>query len=226
VSQISPPFRIALIAMLAVCAVWFTVLKPKPPADVAATSTPAATAPGATGLANDVDAAKDAAKTSDAANAKVQNATGGTTAPADTSAVAKPEGAAAANTAKTAPAHKAPAKKATPAKKADLSAPLLTALDERKAVVLVFYNAKGSDDRAVRAAADRLSHRDGRVVVKTVPVSRVGRYAPITTGVAVTQTPTVMVLAPGKTARTVVGFTTGREIDQMVGDALKAKPGK
>ena len=224
-SQISPPFRIALVAMLAVCAVWFTVLKPKPPADVAATPTPAATAtaPGATGLANDVDAAKGAAKTSDAANAKVQNATGGTTAPAETSAAAKPKTAAAA---KTAPAHTAPAKKATPAKKADLSAPLLTALDERKAVVLVFYNAKGSDDRAVRAAADRLSHRDGRVVVKTVPVSRVGRYAPITTGVAVTQTPTVMVLAPGKTARPVVGFTTGREIDQLVGDALKAKPGK
>ena len=52
-AQLSPPFRIALVAVLAVCALWFTVLKPKPPADDAPLPTP----PGATGLANDVDAA-------------------------------------------------------------------------------------------------------------------------------------------------------------------------
>jgi hypothetical protein len=224
VSQISLPFRIALLAMLAVCAVWFTVLKPKAPAP-----TPATTAPGVTGLANDVKAAKGAAKASDAANAKVQNATGGTAAQTDTSAAkAKTRAAHAAVTGKTAatakaaPTKKAPAKKAT----ADASAPLLTALGEKKAVVLVFYNAKGSDDRAVRAAAGRVSHRHGRVIVKTVPVSRLGRYAPITKGVAVAQTPTVMVLAPGNTARTIVGFTTQSEIDQLVGDALTAKAGK
>jgi hypothetical protein len=224
VSQISLPFRIALLAMLAVCAVWFTVLKPKAPAP-----TPATTAPGVTGLANDVKAAKGAAKASDAAKAKVEDATGGTAAQTDTSAAkAKTRAAHAAVTGKTAatakaaPAKKAPAKKAT----ADASAPLLTALGEKKAVVLVFYNAKGSDDRAVRAAAGRVSHRHGRVIVNTVPVSHLGRYAPITKGVAVAQTPTVMVLAPGNTARTIVGFTTQSEIDQLVGDALTAKAGK
>src|SRR5689334_285321 len=62
--------------MLAVCALWFTVLKPKAPADDA----PLPVAPGTTGLANDVNAAKGAAKKSDAANAKVQDATGGTVA--------------------------------------------------------------------------------------------------------------------------------------------------
>jgi hypothetical protein len=234
VSQISLPFRIALLAMLAVCAVWFTVLKPKAP--TAATATPTTSAPGVTGLANDVQAAKGAAKTSDAANAKVQNATGGTAAQADKPAAAQAKTPAATGktadpetaTAKAAPAQKAPARTATPATKAaaDATAPLLTALGEHKAVVLVFYNAKGSDDRAVRAAAGRISHRHGRVIVKTVPLSRVGRYAPITTGVAVAQTPTVMVLAPGNTARTIVGFTTEGEIDQLVGDALTAKTGK
>jgi hypothetical protein len=222
VSQISPPFRIALLAMLAVCAVWFTVLKPKTPASDTATPT----APGVTGLANDVDAAKGAAKTSDAANAKVQNATGGTAAQTDTSAAAKPKSrganAAAAGKTSTATAKAAPAKKAA----ADASAPLLTALDEHKAVVLLFYNAKGSDDRAVRAAAQRVSRRKGRVIVKSVPVRRVGRYSPITRGVSVTQTPMVVVLAPGNTARTIAGFTTEREIDQLVGDALAANAGK
>ena len=33
--QISPPFRIALLGLLAVCAVWFTVLKPKAAGDTA-----------------------------------------------------------------------------------------------------------------------------------------------------------------------------------------------
>ena len=76
VSQISLPFRIALVAMLAVCAVWFTVLRPKPP--VADAPLPAA--PGTTGLAHDVAAAKGAAAASDAANARVRDATGGTVA--------------------------------------------------------------------------------------------------------------------------------------------------
>jgi len=228
VSQISPPFRIALLAMLAVCAVWFTVLKPKTPAPVTATpTTTAATAPGVTGLANDVNAAKDAAKKSDAANAKVQNATGGTAAQTDTPATAKPKSAGAQSTAAAkaaTPAKKAPAPKA--AADADVSAPLLTALDEHKAVVLVFYNDKGSVDRAVRAAAHRVGRDHGKVVVKAVPVSDVGRYAAITQGVQVMQAPTTLVLAPGNTARTIFGFTTENEIEQLVSGAVKAKAGK
>src|SRR3954453_1695842 len=62
--------------MFAVCALWFTVLKPKDPA--AGTPAPASTptAPGVTGLGKDVDAAKGAAAASDAANAKAQGAAG------------------------------------------------------------------------------------------------------------------------------------------------------
>src|SRR5258708_6041680 len=76
VDQISPPFRIAIVAMLAACALWFTVLRPKAPA----VDAPLPTAPGATGLAHDVNAAKGAAAKSDAANKATEAATGGSSA--------------------------------------------------------------------------------------------------------------------------------------------------
>jgi hypothetical protein len=229
VDQLSPPFRIALVAMLAVCALWFTVLKPKPAADA-----PLPTAPGATRLANDVNAAKGAAATSDAATAKVQNATGGTAAkPAATAkhaarATAKHAPPATAKHAAPATAkHAAPAatpKAATPTPKpavpADPSKPLLSALDAKKAVVVLFYNRAGIDDRAVRKAVAATARHHGKVVVKAVPVSKVGRYEPITRGAEVLQSPTVLVIAPDRKARAIVGFTTKAELDQAIADAL------
>jgi hypothetical protein len=220
VDQISPPFRIALVAMFAVCALWFTVLKPKDPA--AATPTP--TAPGVTGLGKDVDAAKGAAAASDAANAKVQAATGGTSAASGTATAAKkaaPAGqsaAAPATTAAAKPKAKAKAKAAT----RDASAPLLHALDAKHAVVLVFWNRRGSDDRAVRRAVSAIDRHDGKVVVKVAPVAAVGRYEAITRDVQVLQSPTVLVIGPDRKARAIVGFTTTGELDQAVGDTLAA----
>jgi hypothetical protein len=225
VDQLSPPFRIALVAMLAVCALWFTVLKPKPAADA-----PPPAAPGATGLANDVNAAKGAAATSDAANAKVQNATAGTAA---TPAAAGPKKAAsstatakhsAAATAKHSAAPKvaaAPKKAAAkPAVATDPVKPLLGALDAKKAVVMLFYNRAGIDDRAVRKAVAATARHHGKVVVKNVPITQVGHYDAITRGAAVLQSPTVLVIAPDRKARAIVGFTTTAELDQAIADAL------
>ena len=220
--QISPPFRIAIVAMLAVCALWFTVLKPKDPgADTAATDP---TAPGVTGLSKDVNAAKDAAANSDAANAKVQAATGGTeaktgtTATATAPATAKPKSGTAGGT--------APSKTAG-AKTTDASAPLLRALDRKDTVVLLFWNRRGSDDRAVRRAVRATARHNGHVVVKAAPVARVARYGAITSGVQVLQSPTVLVIGPDRKARAVTGFTTKAELDQVVSDTLKAaKPAK
>ena len=226
-AQLSPPFRIALVAVLAVCALWFTVLKPKTPADDA----PLPTAPGATGLANDVNAAKGAAAAIDAANAKVQNATGGAT----VTTPAKDAAAKRSTTTRTSPAKAAPTGRhaavagthAKPAVTADRTAPLLRALDARKAVVLVFYSRKGIGDRAVRDAVAATNRHHGRVVVAAVPVSQLGRYDAITRGVQILQAPTVLVIAPDRTARAIAGFTTTPELDQAIGDALaSARPKK
>jgi hypothetical protein len=221
VDQISLPFRIALVAMLAVCALWFTVLKPKDPAAVSSTPT----APGVTGLGNDVKAAKDAAAKSDAANAKVQAATGGTTAttsksaPATKSAAKKGDATVATKKGGTAPAaKKAKAKAATVAP----AASLLSALDRKDTVVLLFRNARASDDRAVEQAVKAVDRHNGRVVVKVAPIESVARYEAITRGVEVMQSPTVLVIGPDHKARAVVGFTTTREVDQVVADTLAA----
>ena len=226
--HLSPPFRIALVAILAMCAVWFTVLKPKDPAaDTAAA--PAPTAPGVTGLGNDVKAAKGAAAASDAANAKVRAATGGTAASDKTaSKKAAPTGAHAAVAGKTVGAK--PSTTAEPRAKAatgDASAPLLRALDAKHAVVLVFWNRRGSDDRAVRRAVAQIDRHDGKVIVKAAPIATVGRYEAITRGAQVLQSPTVLVMGPDRKARAIVGFTTTGELDQAVGDTLAAaKPAK
>jgi len=213
VDQISLPFRIALIALLVVCALWFTVLKPKDPA-----IEPATTAPGTTGLANDVSAAKGAAAASEASAAATQKATGGAHAAAAGAKAASGTSA----TAKAAKATKA-AKPKAKAAAGDRSAPLLHALDRDRAVVLLFFNKRGIEDKAVRRAVADVDRRKGRVVVKAVPVSDVARYQPITRGAQVLQAPTALVIAPGKTAKPIVGYTTTAELDQAVGDALAAK---
>jgi hypothetical protein len=219
VDQISPPFRIAIVAMLAVCALWFTVLKPKGPAEDTA---PLPAAPGTTGLAKDVNAARGAAKKSDAANARLQDATGGTA--ATTTSAGKPVAATKPSaTSATTPAAPTP-DKADATKKAATSAnpaaPLLTALDGKKAVVLLFWDSKGADDRAVHRAVTAMNRRHGRVVVKAVPVAQVGKFEAITSGAEVMQAPTVLVIGSDHKAHAIAGYTTTAELDQAAGDAL------
>ena len=93
--------QIALVAVVLLAGMWFTVLKPKPAAEtaestpVAVTPAPAPSAPvapGVKGLTNAVSKAKGAAATSDAANAKIQKATGSS--PAVSAPAAKPAAAA------------------------------------------------------------------------------------------------------------------------------------
>jgi cytoskeletal protein RodZ len=228
VDQISLPYRIALVGLLVVCALWFTVLQPKDPA-----VEPLPTAPGTTGLANDVSAAKGAvaseasaaaksAATSDSSTgAATKSSTGGAHAAA-VGAKAKPATATGAKTAKKAAKKKA----AKPAAAADRSAPLLRALERDRAVVLLFFNKRGLEDKAVRHAVTGVDRRDGRVVVKAVPVADVARYQAITRGAQVLQAPTALVIAPGKTVKPIVGYTTTAELDQAVGDALAAKRAK
>lgn len=88
--QVSRPFQIALVAVVLLAGMWFTVLRPKSGSGSTA-PVAAAPAPGVTGLSNAVDKAHGAAATSDAANAAVQAATGGSATPAsDASTPATP----------------------------------------------------------------------------------------------------------------------------------------
>jgi hypothetical protein len=214
VSQIALPLRIALVALLVIAAAWFTVLKPK--SDSGSTAPPPV-APGVKGLANDVAKAKAASAQSDAANAAIQTATGGQSATpkpaaaATSTAASKPAGAAAS---------KAASAKGSKAAAGDPSAPLLRELGKKHAVVLLFYSRQGSDDAFVRGQVRAVSRHHGHVAVKAAAIRTVGRYEAITQGVKVTESPTVLVIGPKKTAVPIVGYTTTAEINQAVADAL------
>jgi hypothetical protein len=218
VAQLSLPYRIALVGLLVVAALWFTVLKPKDPA-----VEPASTAPGTAGLATATDAAKGAATAGDTSAAATTAAANSAGASPATSGTATTGGTAATAPATTAPAAAtAPKAKAASAAAGDPSAPLLSALDRKRAVVLLFWNPRASDDAEVRRAVTAVNRRGGRAVVKVVPIRDVGRYQAITRGVQVLTSPTTLVISSDRTARSITGLTTAGELDQMVGDALTA----
>jgi hypothetical protein len=145
VEQLSLPYRIAIVALLAVAVLWFAVLRPKSGGDAAPATTPA---PGVTGLANDVSKAKGAVDQSNAGAAATKgaaNAVGGAgSAPATPSKPAATPSTPASGSAKAAPkAAKPAAKPATPGLAADAapgdpSRPLLADVDAGKIVVVLF----------------------------------------------------------------------------------------
>jgi len=215
VDQVSRPMLVVLAAVVLLAGAWFTVLRPKPDDGASDSPTPAAQAPGTKGLTSAVDKAKNASAQSDAANARIQQATGG-----ESSAAAKP--AAAGPAAKPATTAAAKAKKpATPAAAkvpaSDPSSKLLAKLADGKTVVLLFWNAKGADDRAVRDAVRGLGH-DKKVATAVAPIAKVGDYEAITTGVEVFTAPTVLVIGKDRKAKTITGLTDARELRQLVGD--------
>jgi hypothetical protein len=227
VDQVSRPMQIALVAVVLLAGMWFTVLKPKPAADPAV---PAAqpTAPGAAGLGRAVNAAKGAAAASDAANANIQKATGGSAATA--AATAKPSASKAVATKTTksvkaaAPAKKAAAKPAAAKKAAtpvDPSNVLLRFLAKGKTVVLLFHG-DGADDKAARQAVHRVARADKNVVSAYAPVSKVAAYRAITTDVEVTTAPTILVISSKKKAVALTGFVDYGVVRQTVGDVRAA----
>jgi hypothetical protein len=212
VDQVSKPVLIALAAVLVFVAAHFTILAPK--SDSGSSS---ATAPGQAGLQSAVDKANTAVGTSKAS----------ATAHEQAAAAASGDSAAPATASKpsaTATSKPAPAKPAAPAKpepklaEGDKSGPILADLDAGKVVVALFYNEHGSDDNAALRAVRAADRHHGKVVVHSIPIDQVGDYDALTTGVQVLQAPTVLVIAPNHTARTIVGYTEVKEVDQMVSD--------
>ncbi len=224
--QISPPLRIALIAIVLLGALWFTVLRPKP--DTSADA-PLPQAPGVTGLATATQKAQSAVGTADRAAAGEQ-ATGADA--TDAAAAAKAKAAAAAAAAKkaaTVTVTKTPAgttvtkttKKATTKKApANPAAPLLTALGQNKVVVILFRNTS-SDSAAVSTMVRSIGKRK-KVVARLVSIKDVGDYKTFTADTPIQQAPTIMVIGPTKNVKLIVGFTSVGELAQAVADVRRA----
>lgn len=209
--QVSKPVLIALAAVLVFAVAHFTILAPK---DGSGSSSPAAaTAPGQAGLQTAVDKANNAVGTSNAAAKGAEQA------------AAQASGEAGSTTATPTKSVKPPAAKAAKSAaplpelaKGDRSGPILRDLAHGKVVVALFFNPRGSDDNAALRAVRSANRHHGRVVLHSIPIDDVGDYDAITTGVQVTQAPTVVVMGPTRKARTIVGYTEVKEVDQMVGD--------
>jgi hypothetical protein len=218
VDQVSRPMQIALCAVLLLAGMWFAVLRPK--ADDGGSATPAAApaAPGTAGLGNAVDKANSAVK----ASQQSAKATEAAVAKAgDDDAAASTAGGTAAKGSTASSKGAAAAKPATAAAPTDPSGALLDKLSHGKTVVLLFAG-KGADDRAARKAVRRLAAQDKRVVTQVAPITKVGDYEAITTGVQVLTAPTVVVIGNDRKAQSVSGYTEPGVLKQLVGDARRA----
>jgi hypothetical protein len=88
------------------------------------------------------------------------------------------------------------------------------------AVVLLFYSARGSDDRAVRGELAAVSRRRGKVNVWAVSVRGLPRFKNILRSAQVIQSPTVVVLGRSTEPVLFPGYTDRGEIDQATAVVL------
>jgi hypothetical protein len=219
---ISRPLLILMGLTVMLMAVWVVALRPKP---VDVKDTPLAPT-------TQISKAKGAAAISDAANGKVQAATGGTATPqaaapqAAAPKAAAPKAAAPKAAAPKAAAPKAAAPKAAPVKTSKVSlakvrdAALVRDLKRGKVAVLLFWNPEAADDIAARGALRDLDLRGGKVVVRVISIDDVAQYESITSGVKIAGSPTTVVIGRNGHTRVIMGLTEPREVAQAVSDAV------
>jgi hypothetical protein len=232
-SQISPPIRILLVAVIGLVAVYMLFLRPKPEEAVPAAAAPTAATP--------VPATDPGATTSSGSGAVVQNAVKRTTDAGAQAKVAAGEtagGLAADDTAATGTAATGTtAAGAAAATQAGVPAPVTKAtlislpkdvrhaVRRHKVLVLLFYNNRSSDDRAVRRALSKVDDYGNQVFVDAHWIKSVSKYQAITRGVEVEQSPTIVVADGNLKADTLVGYVDTETINQSVVDAIRASGG-
>ena len=220
VSQISPPIRILLVLSIAVLGVYMLFLRPK--AEVAPPAAPApntqTSAPAETGAGKAVEAAQGAVK---ATNGQLQSEE-------SVDGVDSGESAAAAGTASSTKSSETGGTSAAAAAGVDLEGlpkPVARAIRKHKTLVLLFWNGKSADDKAVHKALKHVNRWDGRVYVGTASIKKIAKYGQIARGVDVEQSPTIVVADRNLHAETLVGYVDKVTIDQAVVDAFRNTTG-
>ena len=224
VSQISPPLRIVLVAVIGLIAAWMLFLRPKTEPTPAPTPAPA-TAPGVTGLSKAVDKAKDASAASDKANEKVQKATGDDDA-------AKADAGKSGSAKETAPqfvtGRELPLEPLTAEQTKDLPKPIVKALDKRQVFVVGVFDTKekrwarmARDDRAVRRELSKTNRYKGEVVATSSTLGKLSSLNAVIGDLGVTQTPSVVVVDRNRKAVVLTGFVERNAINQAIADARR-----
>jgi hypothetical protein len=220
VSQISPPIRILVILAIAVTGIYMLFMRPKtevvPPAEPAPnvqTSEPAVSKPG---------------KIAESAQEAVEASNGQLNAQESVDGVDAEEAAAGTTKSGTETAKPMTGKAAAAAVEEDLKGlpkPVARALRKNKVLVLLFWNRKAADDKAVRAALKDVNRWNGRVSVQVAPIRQIAKYGRISRGVDVEQSPTIVITDPELHAETLVGYVDTTTIDQTVVDAFRNTTG-
>ena len=223
VSQISPPIRIVLIAVVGLLAAWMLFLRPKTEPTPAPTPAPA-TAPGVTGLSKAVDKAKDASAASDKANEKVQKATGDDAAKAD----AGKSGSAKETAPQFVTGRELPLEPLTAEQTKGLPKQIVTALNQRKVFVVGVFDTKekrwarmAADDREVRRELQKANRYKGDVKFASTSLGELSKLNAVVGDVGVTQSPSVVVVDRNRVASVLNGFVEVNAINQAIQDARR-----
>jgi hypothetical protein len=210
VSQISPPIRILLVLTVAMLGVYMLFLRPKP--EEVPPPEPANTSVSEPGKAR--DAAEDAVDAANGQLAQQESVDGVDAGEATAGTATKPETAG------------GPAAAAAPAQGLKgLPKPVRRAIRQDKVLVLLFWNEKSADDRAVHRSLAKVRTHDGRVFVRSAPLKQISRYGRIARGVSVEQSPTIVIADRDLKAETLVGYVDATTINQAVVDALRNSNG-
>ena len=200
-SQISPPIRILLLVAIAFMGVYMLFMRPKdeaiPPANPAPNTQTSEPAVSEPGKV--AEAAQGAV---DAANSQLQQQE-------SVDGVDTGEAAAAAAG-------------------VDLNGipkPIAKAIRKDKTLVLLFWNGKSADDKAVHKALADVNRWDGRVYVGSASIKKISKFGRISRGVDVEQSPTVVIADNQLHAETLVGYVDAKTIDQAVVDAFRNTTG-
>jgi hypothetical protein len=258
-AQLSRPYQVALAAIGVLAAVWFVALRghsgsgggssvpapqPAAPAPKAVSPTPASpTAPGVAGLTRAIEKARGAVKASEhnakqlqqksaeasspsATAAPPASSTGGTRpSPSPTHRSSAPTHTSPGATAHSPGAHATPSHLGAPARQVRVEGEL----KRGNTVVVLFWNPRGAEDRAVRGqllglkAVERIFHapHSQRYVLEEAGAKEVGSFGTFTRAVQVYQTPTILIILPNGKTTTMTGLVDAYAIAQAISDARR-----
>jgi hypothetical protein len=96
-------------------------------------------------------------------------------------------------------------------------------LQQGKVVLVLFWNPKGSDDKAVRKELQTVEKQQGgKIAVHYALADQVGSFGSITKAIQVYQTPTILLVNEQGLTTTLTGFTDAFSIEQTIGEARQA----
>jgi hypothetical protein len=247
-TQLSRPYQVALAAIGLLAAVWFVALRGHSSTSGGGASTPTpqpvtpsspyhGSAPGVAGLTRAIEKARGAVAQSEANTKQLADKSAHASSPSSsaTAAAGSTSGSRATPAAPRSSAHtrtssggagKASGRTSAPSKQALVEAEL----KQGRTVIVLFWDAKGVGDIAVRRELRALqassnlglprNHR--RIVLHEASAGEVGSFGSFTRAVQVYATPTILIISPSGKTSTLTGLTDAYSIRQAISEARRA----